>query len=180
MMLLSVGLSAAFVLIVLLVVAVARLGERVDRAVDGVYEHMESLSRAHNALDDLVDGAVKAGSSDRGKTTDRIDDAFAAISRMHKRIGVAVKDADIARGLAMQPVSDPPTHAPCALCGKQGHVVDMEGMTGLDMCSLTGKTGPMAMSAALESVHLHPECLVEAGCERVEAVAGGWRRKVVE
>jgi len=108
----------------------------------------------------------------------RIDDAFAAISGMHKRIGVAVKDADIARGLAMQPVSE---HATCALCGKVGHVADMEGMGWEDCLELALDGAPVIKPIPTDAPsHFHPECLVSAGCERVEAVAGGWRRKVVE
>jgi len=61
-------------------------------------------------------------------------------------------------------------HAPCDLCGKQGHVADMEWMS-------YGEARTLGLVLDHAQAHLHPECLLAEGCEHVDAVAGGWRRK---
>ena len=193
MMLLSIGLSVAFVIIVLLAVAMVLHIGNYERTVDRFDERADGVARAISALRGLVDAAAEevvtrlvdgrvtatearldARMSTLQDHESRIDDAFAAISGMHKRIGVAVKDADIARGLAMQMVEG---HATCALCGKVGHVADMEGMLMLELHQLPVSLPVMDHGHVGDVVHLHPECLVDAGCERVDAVAGGWRQK---
>jgi len=173
MMLLSIGLSVAFVIIVLLVVGLVLLGERVDWALDGVYEHM---ARTRGIVGDVDKSQHVLCRGFDGRL-----DALEASDRLNV---VLLRDVeqDVSRvvTIARCATDGATTHAQCALCGKVGHVADMDVMSE---AALIAMVGPVCCHFDAMIIggpyYLHPECLAEAGCERAAAVAGGWRRKVV-
>ena len=81
---------------------------------------------------------------------------------------------DVERYIEHMSALEAPSHAPCALCGKQGHVADMEAIGCADFVAL--RNGGWRGDWSDTPVHCHPSCLVSAGYEHVDAVAGGWRK----
>ena len=137
-------------------------------------ERLTRLSRAVRALDDRAEDAE----ADARLLHCRVDCCVDAGARIERSLSIALKDSDRAYSLALQCPQVPDPHAPCALCGKQGHVADMERLTCADAMG-AGLHDHVAHLLDAPAKYYHPTCLVEAGYEHVESVAGGWRKKEV-
>jgi len=133
----------------------------------------------------IADSRLRTLESDMSTANKRItysildgDEALTAaegrLDALERSLSIALKDSDRAYSLALQCPQLPAEHAPCALCGKQGHVADMEAIGCADFVAL--RNGGWRGDWSDTPVHCHPSCLVSAGYEHVDAVAGGWRK----
>jgi len=177
-MLLCGYVVAMGVLIVAMAVAMVRHIGNYERTVDRLDERADGVNRSIRALHGLVDAAAEE------VVMRLVDGRLAALEASDRLNVVLLRDVeqDVSRvvTIARCATDGATTHAQCALCGKVGHVADMEGMGWEDCLELALDGAPVIKPIPTDAPsHFHPECLVSAGCERVEAVAGGWRRKVV-
>ena len=176
-MLLCGYVVAMGVLIVAMAVAMVRHIGNYERTVDRLDERADGVNRSIRALHGLVDAAAEE------VVMRLVDGRLAALEASDRLNVVLLRDVeqDVSRvvTIARCATDGATTHAQCALCGKVGHVADMDVMSEAALIAMVGPVCHFDAMIIGGSYYLHPECLAEAGCERVAAVAGGWRRKVV-